>query len=180
VRWMTRTAAAAGMVSVWAGCAAVLGLDAGVDDGSDSGADIDAPGVDVAEAYAVSGDSGRAVDDAAPGVDAYDASEGTTGLDAAGASEVATDAAQTSDRQPDDACSCPPVPNGTANCTPTGGCAHVCDQGYVDCAGSPCSCGGGLRCLSNDTCGACRSALQACQLGTDCCSGDCGPTSTCL
>jgi hypothetical protein len=84
------------------------------------------------------------------------------------------------DHQASDGCECAPVPNGTLNCTATAGCGHVCDQGYVDCAGGPCSCGAGMRCLSDDTCGACRATLQPCQLGTDCCSGSCGASSTCL
>ena len=84
------------------------------------------------------------------------------------------------DHQASDGCECGPVSNGTVNCTATGACGHACDQGYVDCAGSPCSCGGGQRCLSDNVCGACRGTLQPCELGTDCCSGDCGATSTCL
>jgi hypothetical protein len=170
-----RIAPVVAMIAVSAGCAAVLGLDAGVGDDPDSGeaADVlDGPAPDrggnVGEGSTVAGDSGDAGRDAVPVVDAADA----TG--------TASDSAQPTDRAADDVCACAPVPNGTVNCTPTGGCGHVCDQGYVDCAGSPCSCGAGLRCLSDQTCAACRATLQPCQLGTDCCSGNCGPTSTCL
>jgi hypothetical protein len=84
------------------------------------------------------------------------------------------------DHQPYNGCECPPAPNGAASCVAGGACAHVCSAGYVDCGGAPCNCGGGQRCLSNDTCVACRSTLQPCQLGTDCCSGACGAGLTCL
>lgn len=84
------------------------------------------------------------------------------------------------DHQASDGCECTPVANGAVNCTSSGACGHVCDQGYVDCAGHPCSCGGGNVCLSNGTCGACRASLQPCQVGSDCCSGSCGATLTCL
>jgi hypothetical protein len=57
----------------------------------------------------------------------------------------------------------------------------VCDQGYLDCGGQACSCGGAdNRCLSDGVCGTCRATLQACQAGTDCCSGSCGLSLTCL
>jgi len=173
VRFAVRIAAAGAMIAVWAGCAAVLGLDAGVGDEPDSGGDGEVPdeaspehGGDVPEAAVVAGDSaGR---------------EEVLVADAADATGPASDAAHVSDGPAADVCACASVPNGTVSCNSNGGCAHVCDQGYVDCAGSPCSCGGGLRCLSDQTCGGCRAPLQPCQLGTDCCSGDCGPTSSCL
>ena len=56
--------------------------------------------------------------------------------------------------QASDGCECAPVANAAINCTSSGGCGHVCDQGYVDCGGDPCSCGGGKVCLSDGTCGA--------------------------
>ncbi|HEX8796911.1 MAG TPA: hypothetical protein VF765_38430 [Polyangiaceae bacterium] len=84
------------------------------------------------------------------------------------------------DHQASNGCECTPVANGAINCTSSGVCGHVCDQGYVDCAGHPCSCGAGNVCLSNGTCGACRASLQPCQVGSDCCSGTCGATLTCL
>lgn len=171
VRFVVRIATTAAMLAVWTGCAAVLGLDAGVGDEPDSGGGGET--LDDAEAHGgIGGDPvGDAAHDAVPFADVG----GDAGADATGAS---SDSGHASDGPAADVCACPPVPNGAVNCTQTGGCAHVCDQGYVDCAGSPCSCG--LRCLSDQTCAACRASLQPCQLGTDCCSGNCGPTSSCL
>jgi hypothetical protein len=74
---------------------------------------------------------------------------------------------------------CSSVPNATLSCA-GGACMTMCDEGYVDCAGAPCSCGAGNRCLSDDTCGPCRATLQPCQVGSDCCSGSCGAALTCL
>jgi hypothetical protein len=85
------------------------------------------------------------------------------------------------DREPANGCECTgAIANGSLLCNANGTCGHICDQGYVDCGGTACSCGAGNRCLSDQTCGACRSALQPCRLGSDCCSGSCGVNLTCL
>jgi hypothetical protein len=202
-----RIAPIAGIVAVCAGCAGILGLDAGVDDGPDASADgevdelpalgeasreSDAHGLGSAATQSDARDENEATDDAADGTGpVVDAASGcaTACLYGPNSQPVCTGGvcglqctggALDCDHQASDGCECAPVPNGSVNCTATGGCGHVCDQEYVDCAGSPCSCGGGMRCLSDDTCGACRATLQPCQLGTDCCSGNCGASSTCL
>jgi hypothetical protein len=248
MRRAARIAPIAGIVAVSAGCAGILGLDAGVGDGPDAGVDelpplgeasreVDVDGVesaaaqgdarggsdgvgstgDGADALVTAVDSADAIGpevDSARTPDSSESSEGgcpfTTCPDGCDDTETdpqdcgscknacvygpnsqpvctggacglqCTGGALDCDHQAADGCECTPVPNGTVNCTATGACGHVCDQGYVDCAGSPCSCGGGLRCLSDDTCGACRATLQPCQLGTDCCSGDCGANAACL
>jgi hypothetical protein len=85
------------------------------------------------------------------------------------------------DHDPANGCECAgTVPNGAPRCNANGTCGHVCAQGYVDCGGQVCSCGAGNRCLSDQTCGGCRSVLQACGAGSDCCSGTCGVNLTCL
>jgi hypothetical protein len=85
------------------------------------------------------------------------------------------------DRNPANGCECSgAISNGALQCNANGTCGHVCEQGYVDCGGRVCSCGAGNRCLSDQTCGACRSALQPCGAASDCCSGTCGVNLTCL
>jgi hypothetical protein len=207
------------LAAACAGCAGLLGLDAGTSDGADANADGDpadalAPdagqrageggGVDASDA-----DDGRPVSsEAAPATDAactytlcpdgcddtqsdprncggcahacpYGASSHAT-CSAGACGLTCLGGALDCDHQASDGCECSPVTNGVASCTAGGACGHSCNQGYVDCAGQPCSCGGGKRCLSDDTCGACRPTAQPCQLGDDCCSGTCAVTLTCL
>jgi hypothetical protein len=38
----------------------------------------------------------------------------------------------------------------------------------------------GDGCAHDDACGSCRAPLQPCQVGTECCSGICGASLTCL
>ncbi len=98
-----------------------------------------------------------------------------------GCSIACTSGALDCDHDPANGCECAATPaNGSLVCNANGTCGHICDQGYVDCGGRACSCGAADRCLSDGTCGACRASLQACQVGTDCCSGSCGAGLTCL
>lgn len=93
---------------------------------------------------------------------------------------VCTGGAVDCDHNPANGCECDAVPNGMVVCTANGSCGHICGQGYIDCAGHSCSCGGGNRCLSDNTCGTCRASLASCRAGSDCCSGNCTLTVTCL
>ena len=162
-RWAAESAATAtatALATLLGGCAGILGLDSGVPD------DAGATGEGAAADGSHGGDASNESTDP-PGDDASDLADSSSQEDGC-SSATCTEKC------------CKPVKNGTAICTGDGTCGHVCDQGYVDCAGDPCSCGGGQLCLSDDTCGACRATLQPCQLGTDCCSGSCGAGSTCL
>lgn len=174
-RVSTTAATALALAVATVGCAGVLGLDSGVaDDEAGTGDGTAAEG------------EGAAPDSATPTDHASGQSNDVVG--APDGATPAADASRTDSTAPDGGCAyvactdgcCSPVTNGVPVCTGTGACGHVCDQGYVDCASAACSCGGGQRCLSDDTCGACRSPLQPCHLGTDCCSGTCGAGSTCL
>lgn len=184
-------------------CVEILGIDQGKLEGSDASADAgdtDASpvGLDAGaeqspepDGAAAHGDTGafdvandRSIRDAALASDAADASDATPpGPDAACAYTACPTGCWDTANDPMHCGSCTKAcaygANSQATCT-AGVCGQICLHGYVDCAGQPCSCGGGQVCLSNDTCGSCRAALQPCQVGSDCCSGSCGATLTCL
>lgn len=176
---------------------------------SDGPADLDAPTIEeatTADATSVdaSGDATTAEDSTA----ATDAKDDATDAEAPDDSGVADNRASgdldaddgapahdaAADRSPpaDAGCAtlactvggcCDPVPNGELVCNANGSCGHLCSSGYIDCGGNPCSCAGGNVCLadgSTGTCGACRKTLGACQKGSDCCSGMCTLSLTCL
>jgi hypothetical protein len=151
-------------------CANLLGLDPGSasEDGGSDAADPDgSPPVDGGP------DASRGGGDGAVSVDAVDAPQPSPD----GGCPYDT----RSDPNHCGTCThaCPSGADSVPVCV-SGTCSLVCDQGYVDCGGKPCSCGGGRLCLSDQTCGACRAVLQPCQLGTDCCSGTCSASLTCL
>lgn len=189
-------AALAGSVAQACACAGVLGIDSGIPD-----PDAAAPAPDVAQDAAAndgaserstdvsaadSADSTDEVEDVAPGMDTL------LGPDAEASSEEGCSSGDkacaggcVAINDPSFGCTttgcspCPAISNGAAVCA-GGVCAHTCDQGFVDCGGQACSCGGGNHCLSDGTCGPCRAALAPCNVGTDCCSGSCGANLTCL
>jgi hypothetical protein len=174
----------------------------------DAPAELDASPEDATTTDATTADDApaeRATEEDAPAQDTTpeDATQDAARQDAtADAAKDATDATDAerpphdaaADRLPPvDACPtlectaggcCDPVANGVLVCNGNGTCGHICSQGYVDCGGIACSCGGaGNVCLSNGstgTCGACRKALGACEQDTDCCGGTCTLNLTCL
>jgi hypothetical protein len=157
------------MGGVCFGCAGVLGIDGGVADG-DAGTD------------AAAVDSG----DASPEAQASAGDGPVTAADSGCASgQKSCGGACVNVADPSYGCTatgcgaCSPVTNATLTCVGAV-CGHACEQGYVDCAGQLCSCGGGNLCLSDNTCAPCRGKLQACQVSGDCCSRNCGGTLTCL
>ncbi len=189
-------AVAAGAV----GCVEILGLDQGKLEDSDASAaagdpDASPVGLDAIADHAAGPEEASARGDAgAPDVaNDHSIRDAALGSDATDAAPLGTDAAcayttcpngcwdTANDPMHCGSCTkaCPYGANSQATCT-AGVCGQACLHGYVDCAGQPCSCGGAQICLSNDTCGSCRAALQPCQVGSDCCSGSCGATLTCL